>query len=47
VRLGLVKAYKDCKQNSEAKAELDKILKVDANNAEAKSLLKELENTGK
>jgi tetratricopeptide (TPR) repeat protein len=47
VRLGLVKAYKDCKQSNEARVELDKILKVDANNAEAKSLLKELENTGK
>lgn len=47
VRLGLVKAYKDCKMNSEAKAELEKVLKDDASNAEAKTLLKELENTGK
>lgn len=46
VRLGLAKAYAESKQVSEAKDALEKVLKDDANNAEAKSLLKELEKSG-
>jgi len=46
VRLGLAHAHKDCNETDQAKAMVNKVLKDDANNAEAKSLLKELERTG-